>query len=380
MAKMLFESTNRDEAHQKLTELSPAHPSAECREQQGVGRYMVWDGAVAEEDRALVNMINTDLQALHNEIRNEVALPLAKEAQVTVLPPEVQESLNALSTIMSALSLLQPEEICPLKSKVSPDLLPWLKCSITQGRLRVAVALDKVKGRVHNAQLLDQLDARLAPYTEQMTEEWFTQTKSANLPQLSNYLTIERVEALAPGRLRERQYDEKFHILQAPDLLFADMDYYRVTCKCRGLPLVVAFLDIDDFKSFNTKFGEADVDRSVLPRFMAALERHFFARGWAYRFGGDEYAVLLPNADKNAGEQLLRDLQKRISQIDYPTTVQKKPTVSIGFDEVMPDSFLTNGEILSRAVQAKTTAKNLGKNRVCAFAEVPADGKPLAMS
>ncbi|MBM4132996.1 MAG: GGDEF domain-containing protein [Nitrospira sp.] len=369
MAKKLFESTTREEAHKKLEELSRTHLSAECRE--GAGRYMVWDRAVSEEDRAFFNLIFSDVNALHNSIRSDVVAPLVREAQVTVLPPEVQDSLTALSTIMSELSVLQPEEIYPLESKVSAYLLPWLKCSIIQGRLRVALALDDVRRRVHNAQVLDQLDTRLAPYTEQMTREWFKQTKSANIPQLSNYLTIERIEALAPGRLLDRRYDEKFHILQAPDLFFADMDYYRGTCRWRGLPLIVAFLDIDDFKSFNTNLGEADVDRRVLPRFMAALERHFFARGSAYRFGGDEYAALLPNAATSAGTQFLRNLQERISQVDYPVAVQRKPTISIGFVEIMPDSFLTNGEILDRAVQAKNTAKRLGKNRVCAYDEGP---------
>ena len=52
--------------------------------------------------------------------------------------------------------------------------------------------------------------------------------------------------------------------------------------------------NIDKFKDFNTKYGETQIDVRLLPRFMAALEAHVYSRGFAYRFGGDEYVVLLP--------------------------------------------------------------------------------------
>ena len=52
--------------------------------------------------------------------------------------------------------------------------------------------------------------------------------------------------------------------------------------------LAVAFLDIDDFKRFNSDYGETKVDRNLLTRFMQVLEAHVYHHGFAYRQGGKE--------------------------------------------------------------------------------------------
>src|SRR6516162_9933128 len=65
--------------------------------------------------------------------------------------------------------------------------------------------------------------------------------------------------------------------------LFSTFNYLR------GIILAIAFLDIDDFKTFNTKYGETKIDLNLLPRFMQALEAHVYHHGHAYRQGGDEY-------------------------------------------------------------------------------------------
>ena len=95
-----------------------------------------------------------------------------------------------------------------------------------------------------------------------------------------------------------RQYDEKFHILQVPSFLLPDLGYFRARCEDRETPSAITFIDIDDFKSLNTRHHETKVDRNVLPRFMQAIEAHVFHHGYAYRQGGDEYLILVPSLSR----------------------------------------------------------------------------------
>ena len=82
------------------------------------------------------------------------------------------------------------------------------------------------------------------------------------------------------GTLATRQWDEKFHILFSPTLFFSDLSYYRKRCDIRQMPLAVAFLDIDCFKSFNEKHQESKIDTNLLPLFMRTVEaRTSFPKG-----------------------------------------------------------------------------------------------------
>jgi GGDEF domain-containing protein len=148
------------------------------------------------------------------------------------------------------------------------------------------------------------LNAELTPFDGLASQPWYPRRRtSCRMPRVANFLTLKELErvlkerALEPAesRPREREYDEKFHLLQAPRLLIPDLTYYREASGARGNSVAIAFIDIDDFKHLNTAHGHVTVDESVLPVFMRRLEAFTFARGYAYRMGGDEYAILLGN-------------------------------------------------------------------------------------
>jgi diguanylate cyclase (GGDEF)-like protein len=185
---------------------------------------------------------------------------------------------------------------------------------------------------------------------------------------MADFLTVERAEARlgVTAKRRPRQYDEKFHVLQAPTLFLPDLDHYRKRCGMRNVPLLIAYMDIDNFKDFNSKFGETYVDLNLLPRFMAALEAHVYGRGFAYRFGGDEYAVLLPNSEASTGRDTMLRFRNRIGKIDY-RGIPTRPTVSIGFCAVLPDCHFTNRELLRFVEQSKNFAKKNGRNCIATF-------------
>ena len=166
--------------------------------------------------------------------------------------------------------------------------------------------------------------------------------------------------------LQPRQYDEKFHILQAPQLFLPDLTYFRARCDDRETPLAIAFVDIDDFKKFNTSHGETKVDRNVLPRFMQTIEAHLFHHGFAYRQGGDEYLILLPSLSRPLAVAFLDELRRKLADLAYPD-VKEKTTVSIGLCIVDADCPLTDRELRGRANGAKQFAKENGRNCIATY-------------
>ena len=205
-----------------------------------------------------------------------------------------------------------------------------------------------------------------------MGQDWFKETTALSSPRLTDYLTISHAEEIARrrgGLEREaRVYDEKFHILLAPTLFLSDLAYFRARCDLRSQSVSVAFVDIDKFKNFNDCYGHERVDRDILPRFMGVMEAHVFSRGFAYRNGGDEYLVLLPNMSRDHTIPFLSEFQSKLKAVNY-FQIDKNPTVSIGVCEIGPDGILTDSEVREKADEAHEFAKQAGRNLIATFTD-----------
>jgi diguanylate cyclase (GGDEF)-like protein len=257
------------------------------------------------------------------------------------------------------------------RSPELPDLpsalLPLFKALFLRARLAKARELDQQRSKTTNPLVIAALEEQLKVYDGVIREEWFQEAVPEYPLSLSDVLTLERVEHLDTGSsFPQRQYDEKFHILQAPALFLPDLHYYRGKCGVRMIPVSIAFLDIDKFKDFNSEVGETHVDRHVLPVFMRALEAHIFGHGYAYRFGGDEYALLMPNADTDLAITFVSGLRKRVAGLRFAGT-EKIITISVGLCVADRDCHLTDGELLQKAERAKNFAKREGRDRVAGY-------------
>jgi len=199
--------------------------------------------------------------------------------------------------------------------------------------------------------------------------DWFQKIEPMRLPRSKDFLPIQYIEqsSFSQIELAPREYDEKFHILQAPALFLQDLAYLRAKCEIRDTQLTVAFLDIDDFKRLNEKHTETKVDRAVLSLFMQILEAHVYHHGFAYRQGGDEYLILLPSLSQSLALAFLDELRCKLADLAYPE-IDDSTTVSIGFCMAEPNCPLTDRELRDRANQAKHYAKKNGKNRIATYA------------
>ncbi len=195
----------------------------------------------------------------------------------------------------------------------------------------------------------------------------FKEVESTPTYSLSNYLNLETITRIqgSAGALGPRVFDDKFHILISQSLFMKDLRYFRTQCLLRKRPVSVGYIDIDYFKKFNLELPgkETQVDKDILPRFMGALERFVFGRGFAYREGGDEYLVLLPGATNSEAGHFFDSLREHLAGVTYPI-VMRGPTVSIGVCTADASERLTPLQIQQYANKAKAFAKNNGRNRV----------------
>jgi diguanylate cyclase (GGDEF)-like protein len=98
-----------------------------------------------------------------------------------------------------------------------------------------------------------------------------------------------------------------------------DEDLGRAIDRARasGQPLSVLVGDLDDFKDFNDRFGHLEGDR-VLQAVAASLRAALRRPDVAYRWGGDEFAVILPEADARGGELVAARLVEAVARTAGP--------------------------------------------------------------
>jgi len=138
-----------------------------------------------------------------------------------------------------------------------------------------------------------------------------------------------------------------------------------------------ALFDIDHFKEVNDRYGHVYGDEVLL--LLARLTtRSFRHEDLLFRYGGEEFAVVLVNVDLDSAERLLNRFRVAVEAYAFPRLEPK--TVSIGFTELSVEGGLD--KMLMCADKALYYAKNNGRNRVCGYEKLVAEGKlePVAVA
>lgn len=135
-------------------------------------------------------------------------------------------------------------------------------------------------------------------------------------------------------------------------------------------PISVLMLDLDDFKQINDRFGHAAGDQALI---MAAgiIQEVLRKVEIAGRYGGDEFAVLLPETPAEKSVIVAnRILNKIIKQSIQTKAGAMKVTLSIGaagFSDDVPDQIKTLNKLLHQADEALYRSKGAGKNKVSLY-------------
>ncbi len=129
-----------------------------------------------------------------------------------------------------------------------------------------------------------------------------------------------------------------------------------------GGDLLLAVLDVDHFKRINDSFGHLSGDR-VLKIIAAELRKRLRKTDFIARFGGEEFALLLPETPLQGGVQLLENLRANIQQCPFHFKGARiEVTFSAGVSAFNAGD--TAEKVFERADRAMYRAKESGRNRV----------------
>jgi diguanylate cyclase (GGDEF)-like protein/PAS domain S-box-containing protein len=130
------------------------------------------------------------------------------------------------------------------------------------------------------------------------------------------------------------------------------------------LPLTLLLLDLDNFKAFNDTYGHVEGDQ-VLKRLGQVVKRCLRQTDSAYRYGGEEFTILMPMTTSKNGAVTAERIRTELKKENFsPAPGQNvQVTVSIGLAQYKPQEDMK--VFVHRVDQLMYQVKKAGKDRVC---------------
>jgi diguanylate cyclase (GGDEF)-like protein len=135
-------------------------------------------------------------------------------------------------------------------------------------------------------------------------------------------------------------------------------------------PLSILLLDIDNFKDFNDTYGHLEGDKALV-RFSQIIKTCLRTNDSAYRYGGEEFTVLLPETNGEEAKTVAQRIRASLEMEKFVPAPDKNAqlTISIGVTQYFPKEELSS--FIRRADQAMYLSKKNGRNRVSVLLAEP---------
>lgn len=193
-------------------------------------------------------------------------------------------------------------------------------------------------------------------------------------PWENNYLKLQFIECLQLHQeLIEKQYLQTLAITDPLTGLFNHRHFQsQIREKLTLLKskiikrMALLMLDVDHFKQFNDEFGHPEGDR-MLTYLAQFIENQIGEKGIVFRYGGEEFSIIIPDRDYHCVQSLTDKLRAAIEARKWtgPNAKTILSTVSIGVSYTEEFSF-TAEDLISAADRNLYQAKRQGRNQFVA--------------
>lgn len=190
---------------------------------------------------------------------------------------------------------------------------------------------------------------------------------------LIDYLMVTRLSLYLVSRLSfkvtERNLIEKSQRdaltgLENRQSLDENLESIHKEHKLRGHNYCIALIDADHFKRINDTYGHPDGD-IVLQELANIFTMALRSSDRVYRYGGEEFLVLLSQTNRTNAKQVMENLRKRVESHPFKlSTTTVYMTVSIGMAEFTPEETISAQEVIKKSDINLYKAKENGRNQV----------------
>jgi diguanylate cyclase (GGDEF)-like protein len=144
------------------------------------------------------------------------------------------------------------------------------------------------------------------------------------------------------------------------------LDFEWMRSQQYGSELSLLMIDVDHFKLYNDTYGHPEGD-SCLTKLGGTLSNIAAeTMGFAGRYGGEEFCLLLPNTDAVRAREIGEAVRAAVQNLELPhaTSIHQNVTVSIGVASTRPNGVQRPGDLIEAADAALYAAKHRGRNTV----------------
>jgi diguanylate cyclase (GGDEF)-like protein len=224
--------------------------------------------------------------------------------------------------------------------------------------------------------------------------EWAVRTANTRLP--AEFVPLVRAFNAMAAQLtaRERELiasNDRLTVMASIDMLSglanrrgfqSRLDFEWMKALQHEGELSLMMIDVDHFKLFNDTYGhpEGDACLSRVGETLAAIAAD--TMGFAGRYGGEEFCLLLPNTDAARALEVGEIVRAAVQDLAMPhaTSSHQTVTVSVGVAGTRPSATQRPGDLIEAADAALYAAKHRGRNAVVehGFVRLADSGMALA--
>jgi diguanylate cyclase (GGDEF)-like protein len=226
--------------------------------------------------------------------------------------------------------------------------------------------------------------------------DWSARAARGRMP--SEFVPLARAFNAMAAQLGERERElvatnDRLTVMASIDMLSglanrrgfqSRLDFEWMKAQQYSTELSLLMIDVDHFKLYNDTYGhpEGDACLSKLGETLAGIAAD--TAGFAGRYGGEEFCLLLPNTDPPKASEIGERVRAAVQNIAMPhcTSSHEIVTVSVGVAGTRPSDAQRPGDLIEAADAALYAAKHRGRNAVVehGFVRITDGGGSMAMA